>query len=83
MVIEEKIALLKKLLNHEIFLGKFPEIKHVFVDAFGEGVDIVFSINEDEYSYKDFSKIKNNARSLVRQLSKMASLDGLRLNMYP
>ena len=33
---EEEVKILKKLLNHKIFLDEFPGITYVAVDKFGE-----------------------------------------------
>jgi hypothetical protein len=78
---EEEVKILYKLLNHKIFRGQFPMIRHVAVDQYQDGIDIVFFL-PDSFVYNDFKSIKNDAVSLVYELAKMAGVKE-RLSIYP
>jgi hypothetical protein len=63
---ERDVAILKKMLNSPLFLNKFPVIKRVSVDKFGEYVDIVMiPHNMDEY-FKFATKIFDYVWELKR-----------------
>jgi hypothetical protein len=79
---EEEVKILYKLLNHKIFLSQFPQIRHVAVNQYGSGIDVVF-LPAEEFNYSDYKSIKNSATSLVYELAKMAGISGLRLSIYP
>jgi hypothetical protein len=78
---EEEVKILYKLLNHKIFRDQFPLIRHVAVDQYQNGIDIVFFL-PDSFVYNDFKSIKNDAVSLVYELAKMAGVKE-RLSIYP
>ena len=78
---EEDVNILYKLLNHKIFLDEFPGIRHVAVDKYGNGIDVVFLFSEG-VEYKDYKKFMDNAYRMVRELSKMAGVRS-KLNIYP
>ena len=78
---EEEIKILYKLLNHKIFRDQFPMIRHVAVDQYQNGIDVVFFLPES-FTYNDFKSIKSDAVSLVYELAKMAGVKE-RLSIYP
>jgi len=78
---EEEVKILYKLLNHKIFRDQFPMIRHVAVDQYQNGIDVVFFL-PDSFVYNDFKSIKNDAVSLVYELAKMAGVKE-RLSIYP
>jgi hypothetical protein len=78
---KEEAQVLKKLLNHKIFMEKFPIFKHVWVDTFGSGIDVIFMF-QDGYEYSDYKEIKSSAREMVYQLARIASVNSS-LNIYP
>jgi len=78
---EEEVKILKKLLNHKIFLDEFPGITYVAVDKFGEGIDVVFFYREG-VSYAESKSFRQMAGQSVRDLAKMAGVH-FRLNIYP
>lgn len=78
---EEEVKILKKLLNHKLFLEKFPEITYVAVDKFGEGIDVVFFYRDGVT--RDETKIfRPKAGNLVHSLAKMVGVKS-RLSIYP
>jgi hypothetical protein len=78
---EEEVKILKKLLNHKIFLDEFPGITYVAVDKFGESIDVVFFYREG-VSYAESKQFRPEAGQQVRELAKMAGVHS-RLNIYP
>ena len=78
---EEEVKILYKLLNHKIFRDLFPMIRHVAVDQYQNGIDVVFFLPES-FTYNDFKSIKSDAVSLVYELAKMAGVKE-RLSIYP
>jgi hypothetical protein len=56
-------------------------IRHVAVDQYQNGIDVVFFLPES-FVYNDFKSIKNDAVSLVYELAKMAGVKE-RLSIYP
>jgi hypothetical protein len=78
---EEEVKILKKLLNHKIFLDEFPRITYVAVDKFGEGIDVVFFYREG-VSYAESKQFRQEAGQHVRDLAKMAGVRS-RINIYP
>ena len=78
---EEEVKILYKLLNHKIFRDQFPMIRHVAVDQYQNGIDVVFFLPES-FTYNDFKSIKSDAVSLVYELAKMAGVKE-RLRIYP
>jgi hypothetical protein len=78
---EEEVKILYKLLNHKIFRDQFPMIRHVAVDQYQNGIDVVFFLPES-FTYNDFKSIKSDVVSLVYELAKMAGVKE-RLSIYP
>jgi hypothetical protein len=76
--IEQDIKVLKKILNSELFLGKFPVIDRVFVDKkHGNNIDIVLSINDPQ-----FWAMNSEIMSYIYSLAKMAGVTS-RFQIYP
>jgi hypothetical protein len=69
---------LKKILNSNLFLGKYPMITRVEVDPYGKGIDIVLIPNNTQ----EYWDIKKEIHSYVWELSKLASVTS-RFNIYP
>jgi len=81
--LEQNADSLHKLLNHKIFKEKFPEIHSVDARQFGDGIDVVFFLDDpSEYtkSYKDFGP---KAAEMVRYLARIAGAGNDRINIYP
>ena len=81
--LEQNADSLHKLLNHKIFKEKFPEINSVDARQFGDGIDVVFFLEDStEYtkSYKDFGP---KAAAMVRDLARVAGAGQDRINIYP
>jgi hypothetical protein len=81
MVDDKDVKILKKLLNHKIFLDKFPEITYVAVDEFGQGIDVVF-FYRDGVGRDETKLFRPKAGNLVQSLAQMAGVKS-RLNIYP
>jgi hypothetical protein len=76
--IEQDVKVLKKILNSELFLGKYPIIERVFVDEqYGNKIDIVMSITDPSYW-----KVSDEIRSYIWNIAKMAGVTS-RFNIYP
>jgi hypothetical protein len=76
--IEQDVKVLKKILNSELFLGKYPIIERVFVDKqYGNKIDIVMSITDPSYW-----KVSDEIRSYIWNIAKMAGVTS-RFNIYP
>ena len=76
--IEKDVKVLKKILNSELFLGKYPIIERVFVDEqYGNKIDIVMSITDPSYW-----KVSDEIRSYIWNIAKMAGVSS-RFNIYP
>jgi hypothetical protein len=76
--IEQDVKVLKKILNSELFLGKYPIIERVFVDKqYGNKIDIVMSITDPSYW-----KVRDEIRSYIWNIAKMAGVTS-RFNIYP
>ena len=73
------VNVLKKILNSELFLGKYPMIKKVWVDRRGDNIDIVMSVKEpaDEYW-----PIRDEINSYIYTLAKMVEVKSY-LRIYP
>ena len=56
-------------------------IRHVAVDQYQNGIDVVFFLPES-FVYNDFKSIKNDAVSLVYELAKRAGVKE-RWSIYP
>ena len=80
---EQKVKILKKLLHSELFLNKFPLIRFVHVNQYGEkNIDVVFSFT-DGFVYKDYEDFREEARSLVYGLAKYAGISSRLITIYP
>ena len=76
--IEQDVKVLKKILNSELFLGKYPIIERVWVDKqYGNKIDIVMSITDPSYW-----KVSDEIRSYIWNIAKMAGVTS-RFNIYP
>jgi len=76
---DHDVNVLKKILNSELFLGKYPMIKKVWVDRRGDNIDIVMSVKEpaDEYW-----PIRDEINSYIYTLAKMVEVKSY-LRIYP
>jgi len=78
--IEHDVKVLKKILNSELFLGKYPIIKRVWVEEYGTNViDIVMSVNEPANEYWP---LRNEINSFIWNIAKMSGVTS-RFNIYP
>jgi hypothetical protein len=76
--IEHDVKVLKRVLNSELFLGKYPIIERVFVDEqYGNKIDIVMSIADPSYW-----KVSDEIRSYIWNIAKMAGVTS-KFNIYP
>jgi hypothetical protein len=72
------IKTLRKLLNSKLFLDKYPFIERVWVDKYGNNVDIVLSPNDT----KEYFSMRDEIRSYVWDISKYVGVNS-NLNIYP
>jgi hypothetical protein len=78
--IEQDVKVLKKILNSELFLGKYPVISRVWVEEYGiNKIDIVLSVKEP---YSEYSPLRDEIRSYIWNIAKMAGVTS-RFNIYP
>ena len=78
--IEQDVKVLKKILNSELFLGKYPVISRVWVEEHGNSrIDIVLNVKEP---YSEYSPIRDEIRSYIWNIAKMAGVTS-RFNIYP
>jgi hypothetical protein len=78
--IEQDVKVLKKILNSELFLGKYPVISRVWVEEYGTNkIDIVLSVKEP---YSEYSPLRDEIRSYIWNIAKMAGVTS-RFNIYP
>ena len=81
--IEHDVKVLKKLLNSELFLGKYPMINRVWVDGKIDGyievIDIVLIVNEPSNHYWP---IREEIWSFIWNIAKMSGVTS-RFNIYP
>jgi hypothetical protein len=78
--IEQDVIVLKKLLNSELFLGKYPMISRVWVEEYGNNkIDIVLSVTEP---YSEFHPLRDEIKSFIFNIAKMAGVTS-RFNIYP
>jgi hypothetical protein len=76
--IEHDVKVLKKILNSELFLGKYPIIERVWVDKrYGNNIDIVMAIADPSYW-----SVRDEITSYVWNVAKMAGVTS-RFNIYP
>ena len=79
---EHEVKVLRKLLNHKIFLDQVPGIREVDVREYGKSIDVVFFFDE-RFSYDEYRLIKADAFRAVFELAKMAGINSLNLNVHP
>jgi hypothetical protein len=78
--IEQDVKVLKKILNSELFLGKYPVISRVWVEEYGnDRIDIVLNVKEP---YSEYSPFRDEIRSYIWNIAKMAGVTS-RFNIYP
>jgi hypothetical protein len=78
--IEHDVKVLKRVLNSELFLGKYSVIERVLVDEqYGNKIDIVLIVNEPSNKYWP---IRDEIRSYIWNIVKMAGVTS-RFNIYP
>lgn len=78
-VMEHDTIVLKKILNSELFLGKFPVIKRVEVNMYGiDGIDIVLIPNDIKQYWID----KKEIYPYIYNIATMASVTS-RFRVYP
>lgn len=76
---EHDTIVLKKILNSELFLSKFPIINRVEVDMYGiDGIDIVLIPNDTKQYWLD----KNEMYNFIWNIAKMSSVTS-RFRVYP
>ena len=77
--IEHDVKVLKKILNSELFLGKYPLISRVWVDKYGDKIDIVLNVKEP---YSEYTPIRDEIKSYIWNIAKMAGVTS-KFNIYP
>ena len=76
---EHDTIVLKKILNSELFLGKFPIINRVEVDIYGvDGIDVVLIPNDTKQYWEDKLKMYD----FIHNIAKMSSVTS-RFRVYP
>jgi hypothetical protein len=79
-IIEQDAKVLKKILNSELFLGKYPVISRVWVEEYGnDRIDIVLNVKEP---YSEYSPFRDEIKSYIWNIAKMAGVTS-RFNIYP
>jgi len=76
--LERDVAILKKILNSELFMKKFPVIERVAVDKYGDYIDIVM-IPKD---INEYFKVVNRISDYVWEIKTAAGVES-RVSMYP
>ena len=76
---DHDVDVLKKVLNSELFLGRYPMIRRVWVDRRGDNVDIVLNVKEpaDEYW-----PLRSEINSYIHSIKTMVDVKS-RLRIYP
>jgi hypothetical protein len=74
---------LHKLLNHKIFKEKFPEIRSVDARQYGDGIDVVFFLDDTSEYTKGYKEFGPKAAAMVRDLARMVGASHDRINIYP
>jgi hypothetical protein len=74
---------LHKLLNHKIFKEKFPEIRSVDARQFGDGIDVVFFLDDTSGYMKGYKEFGPKAAVMVRNLARMVGASHDKINIYP
>jgi hypothetical protein len=70
--------LLKKVLNSELFLGRYPIIKRVEVEPSKVSITIILIFDE---STKDYWDQKPEIHSFIRDIKKMLGIPNI-INLY-
>ncbi len=81
-LLRQNAETLNKLLNHRVFLDKFPEIRDVDARQFGNGIDVILMFSEDIDYRTDYKKFGPEAHEMVRFLARIAGVKDL-LKIYP
>jgi len=80
MYMEQDVKVLHKILNSELFLGKYPMISRVWVEEYGnDKIDIILSVTEP---YSEFHPLRDEIKSFISNIAKMAGVTS-RFNIYP
>ena len=70
--IEHDVKVLRRILNSELFLGKYPIIDRVWVDKkYGDNIDIVLSVKEPANEYWP---VRDEIKSYIWNIAKMAGV---------
>ncbi len=78
--IEHDVNVLKKVLNSELFLEKYPMINGVWVEEYGnDRIDIVLRVNEPPSEYWP---VREEIRSFIWNIKNMTGVT-TRFNIYP
>jgi hypothetical protein len=78
--IEQDVKVLKRVLNSELFLGKYPVISRVWVEEHGNSrIDIVLNVKEP---YSEYSPFRDEIKSYIWNIAKMTGVTS-RFNIYP
>ncbi len=78
--IEQDVKVLKRVLNSELFLGKYPVISRVWVEEYGnDRIDIILNVKEP---YSEYSPFRDEIKSFIFNIAKMAGVTS-RFNIYP
>ncbi len=78
--IKHDVKVLKKILNSELFLGKYPMISRVWVEEYGnDKIDIILSVIEP---YSEYHPLRDEIKSYIWNVARMAGVTS-RFNIYP
>ncbi len=78
--IEQDVKVLKRVLNSELFLGKYPVISRVWVEEYGnDRIDIVLNVKEP---YSEYTPVRDEIKSYIYNLAKMLGVT-TRFIIYP
>ena len=70
--IEHDVNVFRRILNSELFLGKYPIIDKVWVDKkYGDNIDIVLSVKEPANEYWP---VRDEIKSYIWNIAKMAGV---------
>ena len=70
--IEHDVNVLKKILNSELFLCKYPMINRVWVEEYGNNkIDIILNVKEPANEYWP---IRDEVKSYIWNIAKMAGV---------
>jgi hypothetical protein len=81
--LQQNAESLHKLLNHKIFKEKFPEIHSVDARQYGDGIDVVFFLEDSSEYTKGYREFGPKAAAMVRDLARMVGAGNDRINIYP